>query len=228
MTDFLKYQIVFPPGAGGNFLRNFLDAELPDIELSNWEQFNENNKSSRIKLCHTKIAKSNLKYIGIVPANLDDLIKISINRFLKSSKIYQTAEFNIKSNKFLDKIFISTLNCLVNSNFDYNLDIFSTDFDICIFYNQIFKIEDLKDLYYKINDTEASIHKLEFAKKYIDYHNDFFQTPYYISLYSILKFEYEHRLFEKDRMWSIESIDLSNIENCKENLKNFLNKENYL
>jgi hypothetical protein len=222
------YQIVYPPGASGHFLKNFLNTELPDIEISRWAQDVSPVECSYLMVGHNKKIRLHEKYIGIIPENLDDLIKITINRFLKSNRIYQTEEFDITSNKFLDKIFMSASRCLVDSDFNYDLDIFSTDFDICIFYNQIFKIEDLEDLYHKINGIDASNVKLEFAKKYIDYHRDFYQTPYYTSLHAILKFEYEHQLFEKTRSWTIDSINLTDIEVCKENLKNFLNKENYL
>lgn len=223
-----KYQIIFPPGASGHFLKNFLNIDYPDIETSSWASDETRIKCSYISCNHHKNSNSKRKTIGIVPADINDLIKISTNRFLKSNRIYRTIEFNITSNKFLDKIYTSVAESLIKLDFNYSIDIFSTDFDICVFYTQIFKIDELINLYYKINNISIDKSKLTFAKKYIDYHQHFYQTPYYTALHKILEFEYKNQLFEKTKTWSIDLINLTDINACNENLKNFLKKENYL
>jgi hypothetical protein len=238
-NKFFKYQIIFPPGASGHFLKNFLNTNFRNIEVSNWAQDFVTIEDSYIICGHRK--KSNVQYsIVILPSNNDELIKILINRYLKSNRIYQTSEFNINSIDFLTKIFISISADLTTKNIEYaqnfytsnevlegQVNLYSGDFDFYVYYNQIFSIDYLKNLYYEINGVFADNFKLDFAKDYIKYHKNFYQTTYYKVLHQILKFEYENDLFDKTRTWSIDSFDLNDVKGCDENLKKFLKKENY-
>jgi hypothetical protein len=235
------YQIIYPSGASGNFLKNFLDVEFRNIEAStNWVQDSYNTLYGSYIVSTHKRRFDAQHSIGIVPSNNDDLIKILINRFLKSGKIYQSIEFDTNSIEFLDKIFISIANELSSTNLNYiqniytsqdvldgQLNVYSIDFDFCVYYNQIFDIEYLKRLYYSINGIPVDDFKLTFAKNYVNYHKNFYQTSFYKVLHQILKFEYENHLFKKIRTWDIGLFDLTNVELCNENLKKFLKKENY-
>ena len=239
IDKFFKYQIIFPPGASGHFLKNFLNIEFREVKVSNWVQDFHIIEDSYIACGHIK--KSNVQYtIGILPANNNELIKILINRYLKSNRIYLTTEFDITSVDFLTKIYISIKKELSNKDFNYvrnfyisdeilegQIDTYSGNFDFCVYYNQIFNIDYLKNLYYKINGIPVDNFKLDFAKDYINYHKKFYQTPYYKVLHQVLKFEFENNLFEKTRTWSIDFFDLNDSASCDENLKNFLKKENY-
>lgn len=209
--------ILFTPGAGGHFLRHFLD---PDIVQYDAEFFVDGKwfttstvppyNTERFQISHTKTFPVELT-IGLGPSTLIEYISIRVMVNIKNmSRTIDQPDF------------------IIQDFYKSTIEFFSQDCDYFLPYTELFVWDRLEYLYKKINDKPPPIYKKKYFNSYKDKHDLVYNSWQYKVIEKICLFEYNNNLIEsvsgRMRNWSIDEI---NEDNWQEFLEEKLCLTNY-
>lgn len=205
--------IVFTPGAGGHFLRHFLD---PDINQFDAEFFVDGKwfktgtvpfyDTKRFTLSHQPILADFV--VGLGPNTLKEFISVKVMTNIKNSS-RTIDEFD----SIIQDFHLSTI------------EFFSKDCDYFLPYTELFVWNKLEYLYTKINNIEPPEFKKQYYNSYKDKHDTVYNSWQYKVIEKICLFEYNNKSVSgKMRNWSIDEI---NEDNWQEFLEEKLCPTNY-
>ena len=209
--------ILFTPGAGGHFLRHFLD---PIIVQHTAEYFVDSKwfktsttppyNKERFKMSHNKTFPVELM-IGLGPSTLIEYIRV--RTMVNTKNMSRT---------------IDQLDFIIQDFHTTTIEYFSQDCDYFLPYTELFVWDRLEYLYRKINNKNPTIYKKKYFDSYKDKHDTIYNSWQYKVIEKICLFEYNNNLIEsvcgKMRNWSIDDI---NEDNWQEFLEEKLCPTNY-
>lgn len=200
---------MYTPGAGGHFLRHFLD---PDIINDNAEFFVDGKwfktptaspyTKERFRLNHIKLRPTDF-IVGLGPSTLKEYISVRVMVNLKNMS------------RTIDQI-DSIIQDFQTSRIEY----FSQDCDYFLPYTELFVWDKLNYLYKKINSNNPPSCKKKYFDSYKEKHEAVYNSWQYNVIEKICLFEYNNNCVEhlsgKIRNWSINEITEDNYESILE------------
>ena len=211
LTD--NIHIYYIPGAGGHFLRHFLDPEITTSESSYWqdkawhpkigggdgdETAYPYSKNSRFKLsANTNVNVENNFTLGLGPVNYVEHIKIRV--------MVNTKNIHKEISQFDDIIYeIQTS----------DITLFTSPVTFLLNYNQLFDLDTLSELYLLANKEPVPDYKTKYFLDYKHKHDQVYLGWQYNVIEKICLFEYNNNCIEhqsgKMRQWSIDAITEDN------------------
>lgn len=206
--------IYYIPGAGGHFLRHFLDPEITTSESNYWQDkawtpkirggdgdktAYPYSKNSRFKLAadtNVNVENSNFT-LGLGPVNYLEHIKIRV--------MVNTKNMGREISQFDDIIYeIQTS----------DITLFTSPVTFLLSYNQLFNLEIMTELYLLVNKESVPDFKTQYFLNYKRKHDQVYLSWQYKIIEKICLFEYINNCIEhqsgKMRHWSIDEITEDN------------------